>query len=145
MFVRVLYSSPQSDSLMKRSFYKLLDLLPNFVHKRPLTAEYDFAGVVANANGSTWSCGDQIFGWITPGMSKFAFPSPLIPQSNLWTDFDRPELKDERGCSLRIYRRTRGEYYPPPIEYYTDAGFWNLADWHDSLSGHLPRRQSERY
>ncbi|EIM82590.1 NAD-P-binding protein [Stereum hirsutum FP-91666 SS1] len=51
-------------------FYKLLDLLPNFVHKRPLTAEYDFAGVVANANGSTWSCGDQIFGWITPGQNS---------------------------------------------------------------------------
>lgn len=55
---------------MKYSFYKLLDLLPNFVHKRPLTAEYDFAGVVVNANGTTWSNGDQIFGWITPGRSK---------------------------------------------------------------------------
>lgn len=35
-----------------------------------MTTEHDFAGVVVNPNGSHWSAGDQVFGWIPVGRSS---------------------------------------------------------------------------
>ncbi|KDR81831.1 hypothetical protein GALMADRAFT_276498 [Galerina marginata CBS 339.88] len=44
--------------------FKLMRFLPNFIAKRPLVAEHDFSGVVVNANGTRFSKGDNVFGWI---------------------------------------------------------------------------------
>ena len=42
--------------------------LPDFVARRPLPAEYDFSGVVVDANGTEFSNGDEVFGYISLGM-----------------------------------------------------------------------------
>ncbi|KAG9043219.1 hypothetical protein FS837_009864 [Tulasnella sp. UAMH 9824] len=44
--------------------YKLMGLLPNLLQKRPLTAEYDFAGVIVKQNDAPFSVGDHVFGEI---------------------------------------------------------------------------------
>lgn len=41
-----------------------MQLAPNFVAKRPLPAEYDFAGVVEKKNGTEFEVGDPVFGFI---------------------------------------------------------------------------------
>jgi NADPH:quinone reductase-like Zn-dependent oxidoreductase len=47
------------------SGYKLLELLPNAVAKRPRTAEQDFSGVVVAQRGATGhQVGDEVFGWV---------------------------------------------------------------------------------
>ncbi|TFY68889.1 hypothetical protein EVG20_g3367 [Dentipellis fragilis] len=48
--------------------YKLMCMLPNFIAKRPLTAESDFAGIVANGNGTKWLDGEAVFGLIPYGL-----------------------------------------------------------------------------
>lgn len=44
--------------------YKFMGLLPNFIARRPLPAEYDFAGTIADANGSKYKEGDSVFGFV---------------------------------------------------------------------------------
>ncbi|KAF9566242.1 NAD(P)-binding protein [Agrocybe pediades] len=44
--------------------YKLMRVLPNFAARRPRIPEFDLAGVVVDANGSRFSNGDHVFGWI---------------------------------------------------------------------------------
>ncbi|EIW84972.1 NAD(P)-binding protein [Coniophora puteana RWD-64-598 SS2] len=44
--------------------WKMMGFLPNFVARRPLTPEHDFAGTVVDPNGSEYSVGDEVFGWI---------------------------------------------------------------------------------
>lgn len=39
--------------------------LPNFMAKRPQIIENDFSGVVVDANGSNFSNGDNVYGWMT--------------------------------------------------------------------------------
>jgi hypothetical protein len=40
-------------------------LLPNFLAKRPAVAEHDFAGVIADANGSEFINGEPVFGFVS--------------------------------------------------------------------------------
>ena len=40
-------------------------LLPNFLAKRPVVAEHDFAGVIADANGSEFTNGEVVFGYVS--------------------------------------------------------------------------------
>jgi NADPH:quinone reductase-like Zn-dependent oxidoreductase len=54
--------------LSHRSGYKILAVLPNFLAKRPLVPEHDFAGVIMDGNGTEFKSGDRVFGWIP--MSK---------------------------------------------------------------------------
>lgn len=49
------------------SGYKLLKL-PNFMSNRPAIAEYDFAGVVADSNGSQFKNGERVNGFSFPCM-----------------------------------------------------------------------------
>ncbi|KAI0669841.1 NAD-P-binding protein [Trametes maxima] len=44
--------------------YKVMGLLPSFVLKRVNAAEYDFAGVIVDGNGSELKEADEVFGWI---------------------------------------------------------------------------------
>ncbi|KAK0495808.1 hypothetical protein EDD18DRAFT_1286241 [Armillaria luteobubalina] len=44
--------------------YKLMRLLPNFIARRPIPAEYDLAGVIEDPNGSQFTKGDNVFGVI---------------------------------------------------------------------------------
>ncbi|KAI0041542.1 NAD(P)-binding protein [Auriscalpium vulgare] len=62
--------------------YKLMKWLPNFVARRPITAEQDLAGTVVDGNGTRWKAGDAVWG-ITLGkphgegaMSEYA----VLPQ-----------------------------------------------------------------
>ncbi|KAL1747403.1 hypothetical protein HDZ31DRAFT_80514 [Schizophyllum fasciatum] len=50
--------------------YKLMALLPNFAARRPLPAEYDFAGTIADANGAAgYKVGDPVFGFVEVSQS----------------------------------------------------------------------------
>ncbi|KAF8968383.1 hypothetical protein BDZ97DRAFT_432692 [Flammula alnicola] len=44
--------------------WKIMRLMPNLFMKRPHVAEHDFSGVVIDANGTSFSNGDNVFGWI---------------------------------------------------------------------------------
>lgn len=45
-----------------------MKLIPNMFAKTPRVAEHDFAGEVVDANGTEYSSGDQVFGFIPTGM-----------------------------------------------------------------------------
>ncbi|KAG6885996.1 hypothetical protein C0993_006112 [Termitomyces sp. T159_Od127] len=48
--------------------YKLMKFLPTFMHSgRPLPAEHDLAGEIVDGNGTRFSAGDQVFGFIPVG------------------------------------------------------------------------------
>jgi len=51
--------------------HKLMKLLPNLVVARPSIVGADFAGVVADANGTNFQVGEAVFGW-----NPMAFLSP---------------------------------------------------------------------
>ena len=42
-------------------------LLPNLFAKRPHIAEHDFSGVIVDSNGTEFSNGDDVYGWIPVG------------------------------------------------------------------------------
>ncbi|KAG1826965.1 NAD(P)-binding protein [Suillus subaureus] len=44
--------------------WKIMSTTPNILAKRPITPEHDFAGVVVNANGTEFSAGDEVIGFI---------------------------------------------------------------------------------
>jgi NADPH:quinone reductase-like Zn-dependent oxidoreductase len=45
--------------------YKLMQMLPNAIAKRPHTAESDFTGIVVSSQGVTeFQYGDAVCGWI---------------------------------------------------------------------------------
>ncbi|GLB43433.1 putative zinc-binding dehydrogenase [Lyophyllum shimeji] len=50
--------------------YKMMKLLPNFARGRPLPAEMELSGVVVDGNGTEYSDGDQVFGFVTPELAK---------------------------------------------------------------------------
>lgn len=54
-------------------------MLPNFIAKRPLPAEYDLAGVIEDPNGSSFNKGDEVFGIIPVRKSPWHHP----PQAKL--------------------------------------------------------------
>ncbi|KZT11465.1 NAD(P)-binding protein [Laetiporus sulphureus 93-53] len=49
--------------------YKLMDMLPGFILKRPYVPEYDLAGVIVDTNGSEFNNGDEVFGFLTVSLS----------------------------------------------------------------------------
>ncbi|TFK43001.1 hypothetical protein BDQ12DRAFT_677157 [Crucibulum laeve] len=44
--------------------WKMMRMMPNFVFPRPHVAEFDFAGTIANANGTELFEGDAVYGFI---------------------------------------------------------------------------------
>lgn len=42
----------------------MMNLLPNWVSGRPHIAEHDFTGVIADANGTKWKNGQEVFGFL---------------------------------------------------------------------------------
>jgi NADPH:quinone reductase-like Zn-dependent oxidoreductase len=44
--------------------HKMMGMLPNFIAKRPQVVEHDFAGVVADANGTDFHNGQEVWGWM---------------------------------------------------------------------------------
>lgn len=44
-----------------------MEVLPNWLARRPVVAEYDFSGTVADPNGSTFTKGEEVFGCIMTG------------------------------------------------------------------------------
>jgi len=45
-------------------------LLPNFLARRPLVAEHDFAGIIADANGSEFTNGEPVFGYVSRQLNR---------------------------------------------------------------------------
>ncbi|KAG1756458.1 NAD(P)-binding protein [Suillus paluster] len=45
--------------------WKIMSTAPNILARRPITPECDFAGVVADANGTEFSAGDEVIGFIS--------------------------------------------------------------------------------
>lgn len=41
-----------------------MQVAPNLIAKRPLIAEYDFAGVVEKKNGTEFDVGESVFGFV---------------------------------------------------------------------------------
>jgi len=60
------------------SGYKFMRMLPDSAAKRPHVAEHDFSGVVANANGSSFSNGDNVYGFVPTGESISVTPDPFL-------------------------------------------------------------------
>lgn len=52
------------------SGYKLMKILPNFYARRPFVAENDFAGVVVDPGDSSFSVGDDVFGFISVELQR---------------------------------------------------------------------------
>ncbi|KAI0343538.1 NAD-P-binding protein [Trametopsis cervina] len=46
--------------------YKLMSLVPNFAVKRPHVAEYDFTGIVVDANDTAFQNGQAVYGMVNP-------------------------------------------------------------------------------
>ncbi|KAG1891335.1 chaperonin 10-like protein [Suillus subluteus] len=44
--------------------WKIMSTTPDIIARRPITPEHDFAGVVVNANGTEFSAGDEVIGFI---------------------------------------------------------------------------------
>ncbi|KAG2157418.1 NAD(P)-binding protein [Suillus clintonianus] len=44
--------------------WKVMSTVPNVLARRPITPEHDFAGVVVDANGTEFSAGDEVIGFI---------------------------------------------------------------------------------
>ncbi|EMD32979.1 hypothetical protein CERSUDRAFT_118408 [Gelatoporia subvermispora B] len=68
--------------------YKLMQLLPNFLMKRPHVAEYDLTGIVVDGNGTKWKTGDAVYGLVgTPQTKKYGQGAlseyTRLPASNL--------------------------------------------------------------
>lgn len=51
------------------SGYKMMKMIPNFLASRPLIAEHDLSGSIVDANGTEFSNGDQVFGYVSAGQS----------------------------------------------------------------------------
>ncbi|TFK42999.1 hypothetical protein BDQ12DRAFT_710172 [Crucibulum laeve] len=45
--------------------YKIMQWMPGFMQKIPRIAEHDLAGEIVDANGTGFTNGDQVFGWIS--------------------------------------------------------------------------------
>lgn len=43
--------------------HKLMGNVPSFVLKRWVSTEFDFAGVIVDANATEFKEGDEVFGW----------------------------------------------------------------------------------
>jgi len=46
--------------------WKLMKFIPNLFANRPHIAEHDFSGVIVDSNGTEFSNGDNVYGWIPP-------------------------------------------------------------------------------
>ncbi|KAF8162895.1 hypothetical protein B0H34DRAFT_299067 [Crassisporium funariophilum] len=44
--------------------------LPDLVYRRPHVAEFDLAGVIVDGNGSQFSAGDPVYGWVPSGIQR---------------------------------------------------------------------------
>ena len=44
--------------------YKSMEVIPNWMSKRPYIAEMDFSGVIVDANGTDLSNGQEVFGLV---------------------------------------------------------------------------------
>lgn len=52
--------------------------LPNFAGSgRPLPAEQDISGVIEDGNGTEFSKGDEVFGFIAVGQYGYVYHQPL--------------------------------------------------------------------
>lgn len=62
--------------------------LPNFFITRPHVAEYDFAGVVVNGNGTEFSDGNPVYGWVPSGQFSSQkhgiYPHLIVEQNCRW-------------------------------------------------------------
>ncbi|KIJ12398.1 hypothetical protein PAXINDRAFT_137061 [Paxillus involutus ATCC 200175] len=68
--------------------WKFMGVLPNFLSARPHPAEHDLAGVVVDANGSQFSDGDEVIGFIPVSLQSTTRQGALaqyatLPASNL--------------------------------------------------------------
>lgn len=63
------------------SGYKLMKFLPTFAHSgRPLPAEHDLAGEIVDGNGTRFSAGDQVFGFISVGKLRGVSCVPSVSE-----------------------------------------------------------------
>ncbi|KAF9466323.1 hypothetical protein BDZ94DRAFT_1306315 [Collybia nuda] len=68
--------------------YKLMAVLPNFMGSgRPLPAEQDISGVIEDGNGTEFSKGDEVFGFIAVDLSQATRQGALAQYVKMPADF----------------------------------------------------------
>ncbi len=97
--------------------YKLMQVAPNFLAKRPLIAEHDFSGVVEQENDTEFNVGDPVFGFVHVCACSFAFIAQFMMISTVLRDSRSPGYEardlgrvragpgDQRGQTPFQYRR----------------------------------------
>jgi hypothetical protein len=100
-----------------------MKLLPNLFAKRPHIAEHDFSGVIVNSNGTEFSNGDAVYGWIPFGefihchKLKFTVITPLHQNYNprhvkvLWQNTSACQLTTS-FFDLQILRQSKLQASP---------------------------------
>lgn len=82
-----------------------MKLLPNLFAKRPHIAEHDFSGVIVDSNGTEFSNGDDVYGWIPVSEFIRSHKSKIINTVPL-------ELQSEtRQGALAEYIRVPTDYF----------------------------------
>ncbi|KAF8417003.1 chaperonin 10-like protein [Boletus edulis BED1] len=66
--------------------WKLMGTLPNVLTKRPHPAEHDLAGVIVDANGSSFSNGDEVIGYIPVSLQSSSRQGALAQYATLPED-----------------------------------------------------------
>jgi NADPH:quinone reductase-like Zn-dependent oxidoreductase len=67
---------------------------PDIIAKRPLTPEHDLAGVVVDANGTEFSVGDEVIGYIPVGEYYYSRAHTILTQV-FWTGM---QIKTGQGA-----------------------------------------------
>ncbi|KAF9476338.1 NAD(P)-binding protein [Pholiota conissans] len=66
--------------------FKLMRAMPNFIAKRPYVPENDFSGIVVDANGSKFSNGDNVYGWISVNQQPVTHQGVLAEYTKIPAD-----------------------------------------------------------
>jgi len=85
--------------------FKIMRLVPNFMANRPVVAEHDFAGIIADANGSEFKNGDPVFGYVSRQLNNSTREGALaqylrVPASHVVTRPSNVTATEAAGFTL---------------------------------------------
>lgn len=67
-----------------------MGLLPNFLAKRPLTAENDLSGIIVDAGDSKFKNGDRVFGFIEVALQRETYQGSLTQYTRVPASYLAP-------------------------------------------------------
>ncbi|KAG6831298.1 hypothetical protein H0H92_011505 [Tricholoma furcatifolium] len=93
--------------------YKIMKFLPNFAHSgRPLPAEHDLAGEIIDGNGTQFSAGDQVFGYISVELSQVISQGSLAQYVSMPADhlvIRPPHITPVQAAGITLVAQTAYE------------------------------------